>query len=208
MRVVTGDSRLYAKTATCRVRPPLPRSRRRPPHWQARPRVSGSLRWQGPCLRRRFAGHHGEEADRDESFGFDRHGGGWGGRWDSNPRQPESQSGTLPAELRPPLAKSSHYTMKNPLFVSSLIFKKSRSFASLRMTGKWASRVLQQLATASRESPGTSPPRCGEARDWRAPPGESPSASRTDDTHRSPRASSRSPRAECADPGGRSTSCG
>src|SRR6267154_214674 len=26
----------------------------------------------------------------------------WGGRWDSNPRQPESQSGTLPAELRPP----------------------------------------------------------------------------------------------------------
>ncbi len=28
---------------------------------------------------------------------------GWGGRWDSNPRQPESQSGTLPTELRPPL---------------------------------------------------------------------------------------------------------
>ena len=27
----------------------------------------------------------------------------WGGRRDSNPRQPESQSGTLPAELRPPL---------------------------------------------------------------------------------------------------------
>src|SRR5476649_2284889 len=26
----------------------------------------------------------------------------WGGRRDSNPRQPESQSGTLPAELRPP----------------------------------------------------------------------------------------------------------
>src|SRR5438876_9318464 len=26
----------------------------------------------------------------------------WGGRWDSNPRQPESQSGTLPAELQPP----------------------------------------------------------------------------------------------------------
>ena len=29
--------------------------------------------------------------------------GRWGGRWDSNPRQPESQSGTLPTELRPPL---------------------------------------------------------------------------------------------------------
>ncbi len=27
----------------------------------------------------------------------------WGGRWDSNPRQPESQSGALPTELRPPL---------------------------------------------------------------------------------------------------------
>ncbi len=26
----------------------------------------------------------------------------WGDRWGSNPRQPESQSGTLPAELRPP----------------------------------------------------------------------------------------------------------
>lgn len=26
----------------------------------------------------------------------------WGGRWDSNPRQPESQSGTLPTELHPP----------------------------------------------------------------------------------------------------------
>ena len=27
----------------------------------------------------------------------------WGGRRGSNPRQPESQSGTLPTELRPPL---------------------------------------------------------------------------------------------------------
>ncbi len=27
----------------------------------------------------------------------------WGGRWGLNPRQPESQSGTLPTELRPPL---------------------------------------------------------------------------------------------------------
>ena len=26
----------------------------------------------------------------------------WGGRWESNPRQPESQSGALPTELRPP----------------------------------------------------------------------------------------------------------
>lgn len=26
----------------------------------------------------------------------------WGGRWGLNPRQPESQSGTLPTELRPP----------------------------------------------------------------------------------------------------------
>ena len=27
----------------------------------------------------------------------------WGGRWGSNPRRPESQSGALPTELRPPL---------------------------------------------------------------------------------------------------------
>src|SRR6185437_11606261 len=32
----------------------------------------------------------------------------WGGRWDSNPRQPESQSGTLPTELRPP-QRNGHY---------------------------------------------------------------------------------------------------
>ena len=32
----------------------------------------------------------------------------WGGRWGSNPRRPESQSGALPAELRPPLAKSNY----------------------------------------------------------------------------------------------------
>jgi hypothetical protein len=30
----------------------------------------------------------------------------WGGRWGSNPRPPESQSGALPTELRPPL----HFT--------------------------------------------------------------------------------------------------
>ena len=32
-----------------------------------------------------------------------RHRQKWGGRWGSNPRPPESQSGALPAELRPPL---------------------------------------------------------------------------------------------------------
>ena len=30
----------------------------------------------------------------------------WGDRWGSNPRQPESQSGALPAELRPPLIET------------------------------------------------------------------------------------------------------
>ena len=30
----------------------------------------------------------------------------WGGRWDSNPRRPDPQSGALPTELRPP---SAHY---------------------------------------------------------------------------------------------------
>ncbi len=31
----------------------------------------------------------------------------WGDRWDLNPRQPESQSGALPTELRPPQNNSS-----------------------------------------------------------------------------------------------------
>ena len=30
----------------------------------------------------------------------------WGDRWDSNPRQPESQSGALPTELRSPVILS------------------------------------------------------------------------------------------------------
>ena len=30
----------------------------------------------------------------------------WGGRWGLNPRPPESQSGALPTELRPPLNRS------------------------------------------------------------------------------------------------------
>jgi hypothetical protein len=30
----------------------------------------------------------------------------WGERWDSNPRQPEPQSGALPTELRPPYGAS------------------------------------------------------------------------------------------------------
>jgi hypothetical protein len=33
--------------------------------------------------------------------------GGWGERRGSNPRQPESQSGTLPTELRPPQSEDS-----------------------------------------------------------------------------------------------------
>lgn len=32
----------------------------------------------------------------------------WGGRWDSNPRRQESQSWTLPTELRPPLQEPIH----------------------------------------------------------------------------------------------------
>ncbi len=37
----------------------------------------------------------------------------WGERWDSNPRQPESQSGALPTELRPPW---SFYTAPGHVF--------------------------------------------------------------------------------------------
>ena len=35
----------------------------------------------------------------------------WGGRWGSNPRPPESQSGALPTELRPPLLQGAHFTL-------------------------------------------------------------------------------------------------
>ena len=35
----------------------------------------------------------------------------WGGRWGSNPRPPESQSGALPTELRPPLLLRAYFTL-------------------------------------------------------------------------------------------------
>ncbi len=44
----------------------------------------------------------------------------WGGRWGSNPRQPESQSGTLPTELRPPLIVSAELLFASILPVKCL----------------------------------------------------------------------------------------
>src|SRR4051794_31226297 len=41
--------------------------------------------------------------------------GRWGGRWGSNPRQQESQSWTLPTELRPPLNYDLSGTTSIPL---------------------------------------------------------------------------------------------
>ena len=38
----------------------------------------------------------------------------WGGRWDSNPRQPRSQPGALPTELRPPSNKPVVASMARP----------------------------------------------------------------------------------------------
>ena len=38
----------------------------------------------------------------------------WGGRWGSNPRRPESQSGALPAELRPPLKPNTAPALASP----------------------------------------------------------------------------------------------
>jgi hypothetical protein len=38
----------------------------------------------------------------------------WGGRWDSNPRRPESQSGALPAELRPPSSEQTGSALAQP----------------------------------------------------------------------------------------------
>ena len=38
----------------------------------------------------------------------------WGGRWDSNPRRPDPQSGALPTELRPPCHSIARGTMTRP----------------------------------------------------------------------------------------------
>ena len=38
----------------------------------------------------------------------------WGDRWGSNPRQPESQSGALPTELRPPQKKKPQFIGDDP----------------------------------------------------------------------------------------------
>lgn len=53
----------------------------------------------------------------------------WGGRWGLNPRPPESQSGALPAELRPPQCSSS------PL----------KAVRIVRRLGKSVKRYLQQI---------------------------------------------------------------
>ncbi len=37
----------------------------------------------------------------------------WGGRWDSNPRQPVPQTGALPTELRPPYYELNFNLLKN-----------------------------------------------------------------------------------------------
>ena len=43
----------------------------------------------------------------------------WGGRWGSNPRPPESQSGALPTELRPPLRHYIFYLLAVPYGVGT-----------------------------------------------------------------------------------------
>ena len=43
----------------------------------------------------------------------------WGGRWGLNPRPPESQSGALPTELRPPLYCNFQSTL---LFATAWLF--------------------------------------------------------------------------------------
>jgi hypothetical protein len=44
----------------------------------------------------------------------------WGGRWDSNPRQPGSQPGALPTELRPPWSPRRRRHGRKPLKVKEL----------------------------------------------------------------------------------------
>ena len=49
----------------------------------------------------------------------------WGGRWDSNPRQPEPQSGALPTELRPPYGASSGDRTRDTLIKSQVLYQLS-----------------------------------------------------------------------------------
>src|SRR5450830_1651113 len=46
----------------------------------------------------------------------------WGGRWGSNPRQQESQSWTLPTELRPPLKLLAKYCTKRATHYTRLSY--------------------------------------------------------------------------------------
>jgi hypothetical protein len=49
----------------------------------------------------------------------------WGERWDSNPRQPEPQSGALPTELRPPYGAPSGTRTRDALIKSQVLYQLS-----------------------------------------------------------------------------------
>src|SRR5439155_3405902 len=79
----------------------------------------------------------------------------WGGRWDSNPRQPESQSGTLPAELRPPSTSRRNYTVEI-LKTAHLEFRQDVAELRFRGPAKFGTgtrhrrKILQHLERATR----------------------------------------------------------
>src|SRR5690606_12614067 len=89
-----------------------------------------------------------------------------GGRWDSNPRQPESQSGTLPTELRPPLPKVACPTGLEPVTPSLEGWCSIRvSYGHLKLEVEVLTRERLQprrLGTLSYPANATRPPTPGQ----------------------------------------------
>jgi hypothetical protein len=61
--------------------------------------------------------------------------GRWGGRWDSNPRRPESQSGALPTELRPPLSTTRRSPQEGPPVAGRRVYTNSPRTLEVRDSG-------------------------------------------------------------------------
>jgi hypothetical protein len=76
----------------------------------------------------------------------------WGGRWDSNPRRPESQSGALPTELRPPSSKPAASSHSSTLQFINL-FQPATLTASASAVSRPASRA--QVARPAGLEPAT-----------------------------------------------------
>ena len=87
----------------------------------------------------------------------------WGGRWGSNPRQQESQSWTLPTELRPPLNFAALVGQRSPALYKlrpGLAISPLRHPArAIKQLGRARPSLPAKAATAAR-TPRRGGPRC------------------------------------------------